>query len=398
MRTSNVEEPPRALPNPTNPDSARPRTRRILGSAPLGPPAPSLQRRPATSRVTGALSYSTTLLLAHSLLLAGGCFGAGDGPSPAPATPSVVTPGPLGPKGPNRPPGPPRTWPIARLDLASLRAECALEPRVPAEGYRGLLTDVHVHSTPHDAPDAFALRLLQEMNEAGVDRVVVQPNHGLGQGPKSLWNLDEAWGAIGAACPRILPLAYAFDPDSPDGVAYVEAALRSRRFAGVGEVEFQHTKMDLRHDPESVPMMAIYRLLEPGPTPLHFQGDPSRDPKLADAVRRVVGAHPRVPFVWFGNTEPHKFIDLPNLYFNVFVHMDAWRPPDEVVARSMLGSDAAPAGFWNPGSPALPYASFGEAMVKARLALGKLPPELADALAHGNFDAVWPKAPKVPGG
>lgn len=326
-----------------------------------------------------------------TLLLLTLLTGAAASCTPDESGPAAQSSGRPQPKGPSRPPGPPRTWPIAELDLGGIRARCAETPNRPTAGYTGLLTDVHVHSTPHEAPDAFALQLLTEMNAEGVDRVLVQPNHGLGTGPKGLWNLDEAWAAIGAACPRLLPLAYAFDPDHPDAIRYVEAALRSGRFAGVGEVEFQHTKMDLRHDPESVPMQAIYRLLTPGRTPLHFQGDPSRDPKLADAIRRVASAHPEVPFLWFGNTEPHKFLDLPNLYFNVFVHLDAWRPPDEVVARSLLGSDAAPTGFWNPGSPALPYDGFGEAMRMARQALAKLPQPLADALAHENFDRIWPK-------
>ena len=268
---------------------------------------------------------------------------------------------------------------------------CSEEPELPKEGYRGLLTDVHVHSTNHDRPDDFARQLLREMNEEGVDRVVVQPNHGLGNSPRDMTNLDQLWGEISTICPRIITLLYGFDPDAADAALYVARGLASEHFGGVGELEFQHSKMDLAHDPESVGMRSIYGILEKRGQPLHFQADLPRRPALEAQLRRVATEHSRLNFLWFGNNQPEPWLDLPNVWFNVFVHMDAWRPPPGVVGKALIGSDAAPTGFWNPGTPALPYENFAEAMRQARAALTRLPITEADPLAHGNFDRLWPK-------
>lgn len=123
---------------------------------------------------------------------------------------------------------------------------------------------------------------------------------------------------------------------------------------------------NLRHDPQSLSMVKIYNLLEKH----HL---------------------PKISFVWFSSSDEDQFLTLPNLYYDLFVHRDSrvLVGNDPRLPKGIIGSDAGPAGFWNPAYGLLPYNSFAEAMREARRELVKLPSDVADALAHDNFNAAF---------
>jgi hypothetical protein len=151
--------------------------------------------------------------------------------------------------------------------------------------------------------------------------------------------------------------------------------------------------MELRADPLTPTMQDIYGRLAAAGKPIHFQAAIERDPSLIPKIRTIAKTWPKLPMIWFACTKPELYRDLPNVYFNIFVYEQAWRPTADLVSRAVLGTDATPGGFWNPGSRALPYKNFAEGIRMARAALAHLPKDQADAIAHGNFDKVFGAQP-----
>ena len=280
---------------------------------------------------------------------------------------------------------------LSATDVSTVTQECNREPLIPSGGYQGLLTDVHVHTVPQFDQVEFAKTLLEEMNANGVDRVVVQPNHDISGNVVGVQSVDEIWGEIGAVCSRLIPMVYGFDPDQPDSWEYVRDKLAAGGYGGVGEIDIQHGSFDLSHDPESESFLKIYDLLEAEGLAVHFQAKLNQDPSVAAKLQRVIGSRPNLNFVWFGHSFEEQFMALPNLYGETTLHSQTFLGSQNQLAISLIASDASPAGFDNPAYPFLPYESFGEAMVQARQRLSELPEAVADALAHGNFDNVWPK-------
>ena len=280
---------------------------------------------------------------------------------------------------------------LSATEVSTVTQECNREPVIPSGGYRGLLTDVHVHTGTQFDQVEFAKTLLEEMNANGVDRVVVQPNHDPLGNVVRAQSVDEIWGEIGAVCSRLIPMVYGFDPDQPDAWEYVRDKLAAGGFGGVGEIDIQHGGFDLSHDPESESFLKIYDLLEAEGLAVHFQAMLNQDPSLAAKLQRVIGSRPNLNFVWFGHSFEEQFMALPNLYGETFLHSQTFLGSQNQLAISLIASDSSPAGFDNPAYPFLPYESFGEAMAQARQRLSELPQAVADALAHGNFDIVWPK-------
>jgi hypothetical protein len=229
------------------------------------------------------------------------------------------------------------------------------------------------------------------MNEQGVARVVAQPGHDPTGMIQNLQAVERKWGDIAAVCPRIIPLLYAFNPDEPDAWQYVKERLDTGNYGGVGEIEFQHSNLNITHDPESASMLKIYHMLNEKGLALHFQASIQKDPTLEEKIFKVIQRYPNISFVWFGGCPfTEKFLQLPNLYCDIFVHSKMHPSPPGVLQKSVIGSDAAPEGFWN-SMGLLPYESFGGAMAEAREQLGKLPVNERDSLAHGNFNNIWEK-------
>ena len=256
---------------------------------------------------------------------------------------------------------------------------------------------MHVHTSPSSESDqiAYAHQLLEEMNANGVDRVVIQPNHAPLTVPQNR-ELDAIWGEIKAVCPRIIPLLYGFNPEAPEDMEYVAEALETGQYGGVGEIEFQHGGFDISYDPESENFRMIYEALQERGLVLHFQAALPRDLSgtLGDKLIRIISDRPDLDFVSFGLQYQEPFSSLENLYWGYIVHSENLPVNDGRLARGILGSDSGPTG-WFSVQPGLSYyyESFGEAMAQARLRLGELPVDVADALAHGNFNQVWPKQP-----
>jgi len=281
---------------------------------------------------------------------------------------------------------------ISDSDLSKISEECRKTPKLPSEGYQGLLTDVHVHTMAGDDTADFAIKLLEEMNENGVDRITIQPNHGTYDHIKNSMGLDMQWGDISSVCPRIITLIYGFNPDEPDAWEYIKERLDTGQYGGVGEIEFQHGNLPIKHDPESESMMKIYDVLEQRKLALHFQADTNIDPSLEDKMYNIIISKTNIQFVWFGGClSDERFMELTNLYCDTFMYGDLYQQDEQVLKISIIGTDSGPAGFDNPAYPFLPYNSFGEGMVQAREALSKLPKDVADKLAYENFDKVWPK-------
>ena len=276
-------------------------------------------------------------------------------------------------------------------NVSAITSECNNDPVIPQSSYQGLLTDVHVHTSSQFDQVQFATGLLQEMNANGVDRIVVQPNHDPTGNYARSQPADEIWGEIGSVCSRLIPMIYGFNPDQADTWQYVRDRLAAGGFGGVGELDIQHGGFDLSHDPESESMLRVYNLVESEGLAVHFQAMLQRDPGLGAKLQRVISSRPDLDFVWFGHNYSAEFMGLPNLYGETFLHSESGQQDEANLAISLISSDSSPAGFDNPAYPFLPYESFGEAMQQARQRLSELPTSVADALAHGNFNKVWPK-------
>lgn len=284
----------------------------------------------------------------------------------------------------------PITTPLTEDNLMRVTKECQKQPKFAQEGFQGLLTDVHVHTMPASGHIEAALGLLQAMNQNGIDRAVVQAGH-MPLGKASITSqLDQIWGQISSVCPRIITLLYGFNPDESDAWKYVERQLNTGNFGGVGEIEFQHSNLPIKHDLESESMMKIYELLNSQGLALHFQADLRREPSLGPKLVKIIKNYPKINFVWFGGCRlDGDFSNLPNLYCDIFLHSQSREMQEEVLKKSLIGSDASPPGVQNPGYQFLPYKSVGEAAAQARAKLQTLPKDLADTLAHGNFDRIW---------
>ena len=283
-----------------------------------------------------------------------------------------------------------KTGRLAQLsveEISTIELECARNPVIPSVGYQGLLTDVHVHTDPQFDQVQFAKQLLEEMNANGVDRVVVQPNHRPAGDVDRVQSTDQTWGKIGGICSRLIPLVYGFNPDLPASSEYVSENMDAGAYGGVGEIEFQHGTFDLSRDPESMSLMKIYDLLETKGLAVHFQAMLKQNPSLSVQLLQMIESRPNLNFVWFGHSFASEFMALPNLYGETFLNRPVLRSHDKL-ARSLIASDSSPAGFDNPS---VTYESFGEAMLRIRQQLAELPETVANALAHGNFDEVWPK-------
>ena len=281
-------------------------------------------------------------------------------------------------------------------DLTGVIERCSQRPVIPAHGYQGLLTDVHVHTSPSsDSTQVdFAYLLLEEMNANGVDRVVIQPNHSplrVAQNRK----LDAIWGEISAVCPRIIPMLYGFNPDALEDMEYVEKALATGRYGGVGEIEFQHGGFDISYDPESENFQMIYKVLQERGLVLQFQAAYRRDPSgtLVDKLNHIISDRPNLNFVGFGlEVNQERLSTLGNLYWGYFGQTKGMSlsPNVDTLARVAISTDSSPAGL---GSGDLELLRFGEAMADVRMKLAELPIDVADAIAHENFDFLWPKPP-----
>ena len=280
---------------------------------------------------------------------------------------------------------------LSVIDVSAITQRCDSNPIIPAGGYQGLLTDVHIHTGPQFNQVEFAKTLLEEMNANGVDRVVVQPNHNPTGNVDQNKGVDGVWGEIGSVCSRLIPMIYGFNPDQPDSWEYVRDRLAAGGYGGVGEIDIQHGSFDLSHDPESESFLKIYDLLEADGLAVHFQAALNQDPSLSEQLQRVISSRPGLDFVWFGHVLGAEFLALLNLYGETFLHSETVLSSQNLLVRSMIASDSSPAGFDNPAYAFLPYESFGQAMVQARQRLSELPEAVADALAHGNFNQVWPK-------
>ncbi|MCP4871457.1 MAG: hypothetical protein GY898_22330 [Proteobacteria bacterium] len=282
-------------------------------------------------------------------------------------------------------------------ELDQVRALCAEPLVLPTEGFTDPLTDAHVHVPLRVDQGPFALALLRDMNQYGVTRAMVQPDHSpemtQNQGLMGAVRKQEAaWGTLAEACSRLVPMVYAFDPADPAAVDYARPLLESGRYGGIGEMEFQHGRMGIAHPPDSEAMQTLYGIVAEQGLAVHFQADLEEAPAdLGPRLKATIEGHPKVRFVWFACGRELFHWELPNLWCGAFIHPDVHAPPDEVVARSLLGTDTGPHGFPAASKGAVPYDDLGTAMTGARESLGALPPEVARAAASGNFDAVFPK-------
>jgi len=288
---------------------------------------------------------------------------------------------------------------VSTADLDAIKKSCA-KPLAPqtGDGYDGPIVDTHVHTSLDNAQGPFALALLEEMNRHGVSRVVIQADHspeltkhaGLLSVSREVEN---TWGRIAAVCPRILPLIYAFDPADDSSWDYVEQQLSTGNFAGVGEIEFIHSKLKIKKPVHSLTMDRIYKALETSGGILHIQADTDGDPALTAEIEALIRSYPKIRFIWFSGQKCFAMDDVSNLTCTLF--------PNEAMSnigsfpavgqrRIVLGTDHSPAGFHSASTGHLPYESFGEGIIAARRLLMKIDADHRDGVAHGHFDRVVP--------
>ena len=272
---------------------------------------------------------------------------------------------------------------------------CEQTPTIPEGlGYEGLLTDTHVHTNVGQEPLDFASALLGEMNEVGVDRVVVQSDHFAPMA--SRLELDLGWAELLPWCGRVEYLVGAFDPEGADSPAYVTERLDDAPYAGVGELDIRHISGQLSADPEAAPLLLIYADLVERGLGVHLQVAVDPIDPLYGAQTQVMANHPDLPFVWLGCSGFDLPAELTNVACTVLPERDPLLPPSpEAIeahfGRSVIGSDMSPAGYPNPAGELLGWDSFAEAMLDARAELGEreLPDEIEHAFARGNFDRTW---------
>ena len=321
-----------------------------------------------------------------------------DAPLPA-ANDSVPTdPGTMRPEGPPRVQG--RGGPrFVGLDVTEAQLDQIAEAcRLPTEGaiQDAPLVDTHVHIALENPQGPFAIALLEAMNESGVSKAVVQLDHSPGMldhpGLLSVSRQVEAtWGRIAAVCDRILPLVYAFDPAKDSDWDYVAERLATGHYAGVGEIEFHHTKMGIRKPVRTKTMDRVFDALESRGGLLHIQAGTEREPRLRDSIIELVRTRPQLDVLWFGSQDCFEAKDLPNLLCSVFpgAHLDMVSSfSSEAQERVVLGTDHAPKGFHSASTGHLPYEDIQSGVSQAREQLGEMAPDVGKAVASGNFERV----------
>lgn len=313
-------------------------------------------------------------------LLAGAC--GGDGAVESPRT---------GPRGAAEPPRD-SAIELNRDQRRTLKGLCKAEVQVPEGGLS--LSDMHVHVPMSVDQVAFAAALLGDMNLHGYDRAVIQPDHSPAmtanaQLMRLMRRQEMLWGEIHDACPRLLRMIYAFDPAAEDATEWVEGRLQTGDYAGVGEIEFLHSRMSIRKPMDGAPMEAIYDALSDRRGVLHFQIAVWQEPELGAPLRELVEGHPEVQFIWFGCGQEVARWGLPNLWCDSFVHDEMGAPVAREMHKSVFGTDTGPTGFPAASARVLPFADMGQAAAGARLALAKIDPEAARAVANVNFDRIF---------
>lgn len=264
--------------------------------------------------------------------------------------------------------------------MEELVALCEESPTLPDSGYRGLVSDIHVHVPPNVDSVEWSIALLREMNANGIGRVVTQPIHSPEGDGTWLRDVDEAMGAISAVCPRIITLVYGFNPADPEAWRYVESQLDTGRFGGVGELALAVSWRPFQIDPNNPTMEWIYDRLNSTGGVLHLQSDAN-----TMQMRTIIETHPNVNFIWFGGcAQALDTWGVDNLYCSTFPD-----PSNIDPSRLLYGSDAGPKEFW-PGHPSLSYDGVGAAGARIRTLLENLPTADADRIAHGNLDRIFP--------
>jgi len=363
---------------------------------------------------TPRLNSLPRLILLLLLLLLGGCASeqgtersdAGSA-SPQPASSSNL--GPPGPEARPTPEARPGSGPnpgggprykglnVSASELEAIREACAKPLDLQSgEGYRGPIVDTHVHTALDNPQGPFALALLAEMNKHGVSRVVIQTDHSpdvtVHPGLLSVYReTEDTWGKIASVCPRILPLIYAFDPADDSSWDYVQERLNTGHFAGVGEIEFVHSKLGIRKPVHSKTMDRIYETLAATGGIFHFQAETRNEPDLSVEIEALIRSYPKIRFIWFAGQHCFAMKGVSNLACTLFPndYMQRFGPfPDEGQARVVLGTDHSPAGFHSASTGHLPYESFGEGISAARRLLSGIGPQLQDDVAHGHFDRL----------
>ncbi|MEE2830014.1 MAG: hypothetical protein VX498_12560 [Myxococcota bacterium] len=295
--------------------------------------------------------------------------------------------------------GPPRYQGLSIDDagLSAIQTACSRTPTSPeGAAYAGPVVDAHVHTALENNQRDFALALLQEMNQSGVSRVLVQPDHSpdltLHPGLLQVYReVESTWGRIASVCDRILPLVYAFDPADPGAWDYVQQRLETGHYAGVGEIEFLHTRMGIRKPVHSETMDRIYRALQERVMVFHFQADTARDPALGTEIGKLINSYPGISFVWFGSDQCFDHPEASNLLCTVFpnrqlVIFDGLEPWQ--TQRAVMGTDASPAGFHSASQGHLPYSTLGEGVSVIREMLGKFDQQKAGGIGHRHFDRL----------
>lgn len=323
------------------------------------------------------------------LLLLAGCAGPPE-PSPGPAAAQTRTEPPEQRRGAS---GLLRTTPEQE---ARIRTLCAEAPAAP-EGapWTGLMNDSHVHTAMENDQSTFAIALLEEMNGAGVQRALLQPDHAPGLFEhagflQAVRAMEASWAQLASLCSRLVPMVYAFDPDDPGAIDYVRERLDTGWYGGVGEVELQHVHLPISHAPRSPTMEAIYDLLDERQLLLHFQASPRLDPSLTDTVLSIAREHPGARFLWFSCPPIDQTGWPPNLGCGTLVHAESRGVRDG--ERGLWGSDAAPSGFKNSSRGVLPYDDVTGAVAQARTTFAQLD-EDPSGLAATRFDALVPTLP-----
>ncbi len=293
-----------------------------------------------------------------------------------------------------RGPEPPRdsATELTREQRRRIKRLCGEAVTVP-EGSVAL-SDMHVHVPMSVDQVAFAEALLTDMNAHGYDRSVIQPDHSPAMTANaellSLMRRQETlWGDIHDACPRLLRMIYAFDPAADDAAAWVRGRLETGNYAGVGEIEFLHSRMSIRKPMRGGGMDEIYAMLAERKGALHFQVALWKEPEMTAPLLELVEGHPDVQFVWFGCGQEVVSWNKDNLWCDMFVHEEVGSPGAAAMRTSVFGTDTGPTGFPAASARVLPFKDLGEAAAGARALIGQLDPETAAMIAHGNFDRIF---------
>jgi hypothetical protein len=270
-------------------------------------------------------------------------------------------------------------------------------------------------------------RLIEYASRAGLTQILLSARGGA----TTAQLLD--LGSRHPACivPSVRTKGRAYDENRPEYYARLDEQFAQPAFKAMSEVILAHARKGRRAPEVSVPAdspqagEAIRRAIDKGwPVVLHYEfrwlagvNDVAARGRRMDELKGLLERHPQQPFglIHMGQLDPGDAADLlaahRNLVFltshaNPYAVVDSKQPWTDLFAGEEIAAPwkalmlRYPERFVLALDNVWPEHWSGKYVQQVELwrkALGKLPPEVAHAVAHGNAERLWKLAPAKAG-